>query len=700
MEGETRDDWLQLMNAFKSRHNRKHSLYKLLSELSFSSEVKSPAQGKKIHDAPSRVAHHNDNEIKSVLRQDAGVHTENFPAFAHVKKYDYPKELDPFSEVSASPDNVIDVSIIEDQQKQSMELDNAILLKLLNTYLITKDGRSVGKINLDHVKKIKKDIKNNTVIARYLIINEDNVNLTWKVKPETRDDLQKLLDAFKSRHDGRGSFYQMLTNFSFVDRGYRLINTTTHDEIINRVSEPAIHRIGKGNIVDMKRKVMLDVLKHFSSPDRHEQPLSEKVLEPLISHYGHVELDVEKAQKSAEKLASENKLSLDDNSLLDVIKRFFHRIKTDERVEQFDHALKNTALKFQEVMKKELDRVREQHAPEQVAQRVKISLSKHLKEAYEEYAQEMPGANIYPETLSNDSATAKQIYSVALKNFQIVLKEIVLRHEKVFVDNLIKGISSFSADEYFQGKSREKAVENTIKINNILSSSYEVAMGQHDANIKILNDNSKECGDHFSGELTAEFDGMKKGVANSIKEKIMENYQVAFNLYNREVDNITTMKKGFSAEMKIAKALDNISTQLVKDVEKIHKNKLTPDLNINNSTFRDEIGIMEKSVLDNIITRIPKTKSIGKTLKSALARAFRPTPAKILGSIPLVGGLAFSLAALPTAVAIPVGIAAAVVLPVALLGWIAFNIHKRFSQRSEIKELSQQIKQRFQQNIV
>lgn len=702
---ETSDDLQRLIDAFRTRHDRKGSLNKLFLELLFSGEIKSAVQEDNSPPTLAQFVPYTSQDVKFVSRQIPVAHTSTVSDTAHEAQKlndDYPTEKNPFTDVSAVPDDESPTLIKVSQEKEYLHLDNLIFLELLNKYLITIDGQALGEINKKHVTKIKEDIKESAVVARYLTLNNEKTSLTWKAEPSTRNELQQLLDAFKTRHNSKGSFYKLLSNSTFVERGYRLIKETTHSKIINTAAEPAIHRLDKSKIVDMKRKVMLDVVTHFSSPERHKEPLSETVLEPLISYYGQVEQTVESAQRSTGKLASGNKISLEDKSFWNTIKRLFHQIKTDDRVEQFKHAVTNNALKFQEKMKKELDYIQDQRAPEQVAQQVKESVNKRLKKAYDRYANEMRGTNIYPAKLSNDSVTFKQIDNVAIKNFRIGLKEIVLRYERVFIDNLRKGIISFSADIYFQGKSRERAFDNIIKINNAISSSYEVAKEQHENNISILTSKNKEHGNYLSPELAAEFEGMKNHLVDDIKKKIMENYQAGFNLYNKDVNSLTSLKlkSGYSDDMKKVKTLNTLSEQLVADVDKIHKNQFNRDLNINPITLRNEVNSMAKPVMENIITRLPRIKSIGETLKSAFSRAFKPTPAKILGSIPLVGGLAFSLAALPTAIAIPVGIAAAVVLPVALLAWVGFNIHKRFSQRSEIIRLSQQIEKHLQKNIV
>lgn len=638
---------------------------------------------------------------------------------SHVSTDSYPDDLNPFAEKTGDAHPA--VIAVRQKLNTSDSLENSagthfqenisgdpdgvskygpgtILLQLLNQYLRSQDGKSVGVINKKHVAKIKQDIKSNSTIARYITLAGETGEafLEWKTEPAGKEDVQHLLDAFKTRHKGRGSFYQMLSNFSFPQAGYRVIDSSAHENIIHEAAKPGMHRPGKHAIVEMKHTAMTDALEHFSAPSRHNQSLPKTVLEPLIAHYGRMVPDLERAQHVAENLVAKHVLSLNDGGFVEAIQRFFHRIKTDSRIERFDNDVNTAAHKFKDQLAEELKRVKEQHAPEHVAQRVKMKLDQHLNKAYIQYSKKMPGINIYPQRLDHTSATARQIDSTAYQNFHTVLKGIVSKYEMEFVESLSKGVSSFSAVNYFHGKSREKAVDNIIKINKSISSLYEVAEVQHNANMQMLIENMG--GDDLAEDIpTVEFNHLQQGLSDNIKKKLVENYQVALGLYHRDIDSIKSVKNNrFSSELKQLRILVGISEQLSADVTKIRTHRFAGSLNVEPETLNNGIQEVTKPILSKIKEHLPKVKSIGETLRSAFARAFKPTPAKIIGGIPLLGGLAFSLATLPTAFAVPLGIATAVILPVALLGWVGWNIYKRFEQRGEMRQLCQQIETQLQ----
>lgn len=654
-------------------------------------------------------------EVTSMSSMLRLVDTPNHSVLAGRKIEEYPESRNPFAEdTGASSATVILPLMSESDVSNEIATVNpqgglprtaefnlaygppAIFLQLLNQYLRTEDGKSFGDINKSHVKKIRQDIKDQPLIARYITLvgEKGQERLEWKGELASKDDLQNLLFAFKKRHSGGGSFYKVLVNFSFPEAGYRLIDDAALEKIVHNAAKPAMHRPGKSIEVGMKRRAMTDALEHFREPLRHEQPLPNEVLAPLIAHYGRVAPDQDRAQQAAEKLANKNKLSLNDDGFGDALKRLFRRIKTDERVERFERDVNGVANKFQEAMVEDLNRIRDQHAPEGVTQRTKMRLDRHLNRAYMAYAKSMPGINIYPEHLSDASVVAKQIHSQAQKNYRAVLMGVVTSYEKEFMDSLGSGISSFSAVDYFQGKSREKAVDNIIKINDSLSSLHQVAQIQHNTNMRILVDdfNSPEA----EGELADTFQGQQHALADGIKKIVVNNYQAVLGLYDQDLSKLKSANSGsFSEQLKNTKALSRISGELVADVKKLYSHRLPDFLEVERDFLNAEVQKSTKPLLEKMRSYLPEARSIGQTLTSAFARAFKPTPARILGGIPLLGGLVFSLAALPTTIAVPLGITAAVVLPVALLGWVGWNIYKRFAQRSEIQQLSTQMEKQW-----
>ncbi|POB00596.1 hypothetical protein C2134_00570 [Chromobacterium sinusclupearum] len=602
----------------------------------------------------------------------------------------YPEWLNPFAievgKVSAAP-------CVAEAAETGL---SAVLLQLLNRYLYTRDGYSFGKVNGRHVDKLRQNIESSPAIARHLVLSGDKGQeaVTWRTEPSTRDELQQLLQALQACHAAGGSLSRLLAQVAFVDAGYRLLDDATHDAIVHQAARPAAHRPGKADVVEMKRQVMQDVLQHFSDPRRHAQPLPGAELAPLIAHYGRVEQDQARALQVVRQLENKHAPSLDDHGLFDALQRFFHRIKTEERVERFEDSVGMAAGNFHKKMVEELARVRERHAPEQVAERAKIALDQHLEAAHARYARHAAGKNIYPQRLDRTSPVAGQIDAEAHRNYRQVTQGIVSQYENGFMRILHRAVASFSAAEFLKGKSRERVVRNAIKLNDGLCELYLVAERQHLANRKVLQELS--LGYVESGELDAAFQEQLKQLVTVLRSKFLLNYQDALHRYVADIDKIKPARPGkFSAELKLVRELANISGELTADVERIRSERLPKWLSLDGDALPQEVKKATTPILTALRQRLPKAKTVGQTLRSAFARAFKPTPARILGGLPLIGGLAFSLAALPTAVAVPLGIAAAVTLPVALLGWVGWNIYKRFDERSELNQLRKQMEQQW-----
>lgn len=575
---------------------------------------------------------------------------------------------------------------------------SSVLLQLLNSYLRSENGKSFGAVNPRHVEKMRRDIAASADIARFVALGgaKGQETLTWKREPASQEEVQRLLQALKARHAADGSLFRLLSSFAFVDAGYRLLDDAANDTIIRDAARPALHRPGKEPVVEMKRQVMTEALQHFSDPVRHGQPLPETTLAPLLAHYGRLERVQAAAQRDAEKQAEKHALTLNDQGLFEAVKRLFLRVKTDQRLERFDADVESAARKFHDKMVDRLQRVKERHAPEQVAQRAKASLDQHLGDAHRGYAGRMGGKNPYPARLESASPVALQIDRAARQNYLAAVRGVANRYEQAFVASLGKAVASFSAVDYFRGKSRERAVDNAIKLNEGLASLYRVAEDQHEANLGALK--ALGVAEVESWEVDGAFQELLGQLAGGIRDKSVANCQDVLRLYGKELADLKRPPSGsFSAELKSARQLAALSRDLAADVGKIRAQRTPSWLGLDGETLGREVKPVTAPLLREMRARLPEAKTVGQTLKSAFVRAFKPTPARILGSIPLVGGLTFALAALPTAIAVPLGIAAAVTLPVALLGWVGWNLYKRFDQRSELHQLRAQMEQHWKQ---
>lgn len=596
--------------------------------------------------------------------------------------------LNPFNSPDEPPVSSQPETISAAEQLEMSAGTPAVFLQLLNKYLKTADGRSFGEINRAHAKKLERDIAENTVIGQHLILSgkPGEQKLEWRVGFVSKENLQSLLDAFNTRHGKNSTFYRVLSNFSLVGLGYRMLDESGHQKIIQNASRPALHRPGKDRVVEMKNTAMVAALKHFSSPLQHDRALPNGVLDELIEHYGRVEADRNQLQKTLEKM--QNELTLNDTGIVEAIKRFFHQISTEGRLNRFSKEVETADTQLREKMLSTLVQVTERHPPGPVATRTKETLELHLKKAHENYASEMPGTNIYPTHLN--AASVEQIENQARQNSHAVLQEIVAGHEKKFVDNLRQAVSSFLAPDYFKGKSREKAVANIIDINGTLASLYETAQNHHAQNISQIA--GKFIDAHMQEKLPNRFADLQQGLAAEIRTKVLNNYQEVLNLYIKDLNLISQARpEKFSEALSNIRALAKLSSELTADIAKIRDVHHLDELKLEKKDLDQAVQKSTKPLLNMFRERLPDVQSIGQTLKSAFIRAFKPTPARILGSIPLVGGLAFSLSALPTAIAVPLGITTAVVLPLALIGWVGWNIYKRFDQRSEIEHLHTQI---------
>lgn len=561
-----------------------------------------------------------------------------------------------------------------------------IFLQLLNAYVKTKDGSSFGGAVKEHVEKIRIDIHKNPVISQYLrLVGEvGNESVEWLDPSISQEEMQKVLDAFETRHDIKGSFYKVITQFDLTKSGFRLINEHTHNNIIKSAARPAMHRPGKHSVVDMKHTSMIEALKHFSSPERHEQALPDGILDPLITHYGRVDQERDWLQETLDNLKSGIPLSLNDSGIIDAIKRLFHQVNTESRIERFDKGVENADLKFRKKMLEMLSRVQKQHPPELVAARTQEKLKLHLAEAYKNYASKIKGVNTYPLSLSD--AAIQQIKDTARHNFQAVLQDIVTAHEKGFVDHLKNAVTLFSIADFFKGKSLDKSVENAIKINDDLSTLHAVAEDHHQRNMDEVKGTFNNP--DVLSRPDKKFQELQSGLMHAIRDKILSNYKGVLGLYDPVVQNLNKARSDdFNGVLKSVQTLEGLSKTLAEDVRRIRSHPHAPSLKLDKIALHEAVQETTKPLLSKIRQRLPEVQNIRQTLKSALIRAFKPTPGRMLFSIPLVGGLALALSTLPTAVAVPLGIVSAVMLPLALLGWVGWNIHKRFDQRSEITHL-------------
>lgn len=659
--------------------------YNPFAETSASSDT-DPPEELRTDNGPNKIAELNPNKNKIVADAKANsVESANTLSAQNTNEHDA-DDKNPFAE----DDDVSHTSSTSPQAEPSEEEQlPKIFLQFLNQYLKTTDGHSFGETNKKHVEKIIKDIDKNPTIGKYLIL--ENAQLKWRDNNVTKDDLQALLDAFNTRHDrDRSPLFRVLSNFSFPAVGLKIQGTADAQEIIQKVAQPAPHRHGKTEVKEIKRNAITQVLEFFSNPENHNKPLplSAGVLDQLIEHYSRKESSLKELQKSLNKI--KNELTLNDQGLLEAIERALHMVKTEERLKKLSQQITTLDNDVRKKMLSSLKSVQTQHPPVVVAERIVKILKARLQKAFSYAAQQKLGTNTYPNQLN--AATIQQIKDQANQNAQAVSKEIIAGHEKKFVDNLTAMVSSFSIHEFLKGKSRENAVANIIAINGTLASLDDAARKHRDENIQQI---PKIYADSFMQEvLSRNFENMRLDLANSIKTTVLSNYQHVGTLYKQALDNIkTTPSSNFTQSLDNASKLHELSKGLRNDLTKISatsKEDYCVNLNLQKKDLNQVIEEVSKPLLKEIRETLPKVKSIGQTIKLALIEAFKPTPGRILGCIPLVGGLTIALSTLPKVIAIPLGITAGVVLPFALLGWVGWKIYDHFDQRSQIKHQNTQ----------
>ena len=638
----TKDVLNSLLNAFKAEHKEGESMYKVLS-----------------------------------------------PAFKMLNAVDKATEPQKGDEAlqAARDDESKAVSVEQAQTSNSSTTSSAatLFLQLLNKYIKTKDRQWGESINEAHVKKMHRDITKNSTIGELLILKDKQ--LQWTRNNVTDGDLHSLLNEFRKLHNGgRSSLLQVLSDSELPALGFQMLDAETLKNIIQKAAEPALHMPGSGEVVKMKRDAITKALEFFSAPKNHEKPLPTGVLDQLIEHYGRTKKDLDELQKSLKEIKSEQ--TLNDDGFLDALKRSLGFFKPEERLERFskDVAALDTTLRTN--MLSWLDKVQTEHPPESVSTRTNNMLIKCQKEAHDLYAEEITGTNIFSDKIN--PATIQQIVKQAQKNSHTVLKEIIAGYGKKFIDNLTKATSVFSVSNYLRrGTSRKEAADDIIAINKKLDSLYGVAQTHHEENIRQVT--KKLSDSDIIREIHRDFESLEQGLAYSIQAKVLDNCKDVLSLYDKDVEKIKVALAGnFSKEETNSKALRTLSNELTETITKIRSTsyKNCPTLEKENLAPKLDEVIKEvtQPLLQKIKNRLPKLESIGTTLISAFKRAFEPTPAKILGCIPLIGGLTLALTTLPKLIAIPLGITAAVVLPFALLGWVGWNIYNCFNQRSNIKQ--------------
>ena len=611
------------------------------------------------------------------------------PAFKMLNAVDKATEPQKGDEAlqAARDDESKAVSVEQAQTSNSSTTSSAatLFLQLLNKYIKTKDRQWGESINEAHVKKMHRDITKNSTIGELLILKDKQ--LQWTRNNVTDGDLHSLLNEFRKLHNGgRSSLLQVLSDSELPALGFQMLDAETLKNIIQKAAEPALHMPGSGEVVKMKRDAITKALEFFSAPKNHEKPLPTGVLDQLIEHYGRTKKDLDELQKSLKEIKSEQ--TLNDDGFLDALKRSLGFFKPEERLERFskDVAALDTTLRTN--MLSWLDKVQTEHPPESVSTRTNNMLIKCQKEAHDLYAEEITGTNIFSDKIN--PATIQQIVKQAQKNSHTVLKEIIAGYGKKFIDNLTKATSVFSVSNYLRrGTSRKEAADDIIAINKKLDSLYGVAQTHHEENIRQVT--KKLSDSDIIREIHRDFESLEQGLAYSIQAKVLDNCKDVLSLYDKDVEKIKVALAGnFSKEETNSKALRTLSNELTETITKIRSTsyKNCPTLEKENLAPKLDEVIKEvtQPLLQKIKNRLPKLESIGTTLISAFKRAFEPTPAKILGCIPLIGGLTLALTTLPKLIAIPLGITAAVVLPFALLGWVGWNIYNCFNQRSNIKQ--------------
>ncbi|WP_416771164.1 hypothetical protein ACMGT0_01165 [Pseudomonas sp. RHF3.3-3] len=603
----------------------------------------------------------------------------------------YPQELNP----SESAPEILDDSptsapeLLLSASKLDVEFGAPLALtQLLTTYLRTHGNGSIGdRTNSNHLKKLAKDIST-PPLSNFLTLKseEGKDSVTWKEPPANEREFQSLLQAFKALHKGKGSFYTLLTNFDFPGAGYRLLDDAAHDRIIRKAAKPAMHRPGKGEVVDMKRKVMSDVLKHFSDPQRHDQPLPEGAVDDLISHYGRTEKDLDQARSSALAVAQKSGLSLNDRGFVDAVRRFFHRVKTGERVDRFNNEVAEAGRVFQKKMLGNLDRIHQQHAPKAVASRTKQMLDQRLKQAQGDYAQQMKGRNIYPEAMNAESA--RQIDAKTEENFHKVLRGTVLAYEGEFVADMTEAVTSFSVDDYFKGKSLERSVDNIIHINRNLSDLYQVAQTHHESDISEVE---KRFGKKAVEGISEGFETLQLDFAKSIRKKVLENYRDVLNRHHEKLDE-REPAEGMDGKLELSKNLVKYSANAIADLNKVRNLSHDVHLKLEKNDLEQVVLPVAESLKIGVDRLLPKRMTTQDTLKLALKRSFKPTKAKILigGGAALVGTLLFIASP-------PLGFAALAGASVAALAWSGRNIYRSFGEAKELNELHQQVEQQWRE---
>lgn len=620
----TKDVLNSLLNAFKAEHKEGESMYKVLSPV-------------------LRMLNAADAEADSVEQTQTSS-----------------SSVTPPQATSSEEEN------LEDLLK--------IVLESLNTYLQKDKKRSVVGIGLTHVEKIQKDFDNNLIIRK--LLTWENGLLKWTGNNLTKENLQSLLNAFKTGHvRGTSSLFKFLSDPRLRAAGLEILSETEYQKVIQQAAKPALQSFD--NV-----EALLEFLR---KPENHDKRLPDNTLGPLIEHLGRIKPDLQKPEKILGKKEIISSLDKIRNFGAATSKVLNNQLPTQEQ--------KETLLKAVEALGNDLRKemlsllTNKDHPPMTVRDSIVETLTNILKAANLE-ASKKGGYNIFPDSLNAE--ITKQIYEQVKQKDQAAKENMIAYFEKLYVDALTAAALNFSASDYFKDKARARTADNIIIINTTLASLYEIAQNFREKNV---HETSAYVSQDNQRLLSQKFGELLPSLADSSEAKRLSNYQYICVPYKQALDNIKIPRSDkFKQSLTSSTARCVLAKELYNDVIKfIPVNNVKAGLKLQSKDVvqAKEAAQALNKVIDPLLNEfrksLPKVESRWQTFKIALIKTFKPTPGRILGCIPLVGGLTIALTTLPKVIAIPLGITAGVVLPFALLGWIGWNIYKHFDQRSQIQ---------------
>ncbi|MBV8646155.1 hypothetical protein [Paludibacterium sp.] len=564
------------------------------------------------------------------------------------------------------------------------------LLDLLNLYLRNADEGFLpaGGVNPKYVEKIKRDIAHHPTIARMIRLEADEENkpvIRWQHGgPADKAAIQRLLDAFRERHKGKGAFYKLLGQFDFLRAGYRVIGQAQQETLLRQVAQPARHAPGRADVVNVKEAARRRIAEHFIGVGNHEKPMADTAFAELIKYYANEIPQLNCVQKKVAALARTHVMHLNDQGLFDALMRELHQVKTDNRIERFSDGLAHGLTAYEKALDEQINHIVYEYSPDGVAQKLlERIVGDVLDKGTGQYAKVEPHSrNPFDTTwLLQRSPVVGQIRELTKRNHEALLNQVSAGYASALTDNLIKTVSTFSAGDFFQGKSLERVALNVAKLNNALCQVEACSTAFYQKRRGALTEHGVAV-----SSLDSVFRDKQGHLHAAIGDKLVDNNKAVLAFFNRDIAAISPARPDQPrAAVGNARQLLVLARQAADALGDIQQQSWPAWLEPRRQAMRNEMRQAVVPLQSAILDKVPPVKTWRETLQAGLRQAFQFTwPRIAAGAAGLGAGVAL-LAVAGFAWPLLAGLLAAGV--VVLVGWVGKNLYDSLQCRRELADL-------------